>query len=315
MPGSYVAPTLTTVLDSTGYRSEMDSNFSLIQQALIDIQNAIPSFGGRVTAGMLTLVDTLGVPSGVVGTDSFVPGFSTDSDAVDVFHNAPGGISSCVIGSRYHEYSTAWSKNLSEVVLSDGTYEVALGARSLGSPAMELLLELEDTDKSQELTFFSMDVTRSGSSYSVANLRRVAPVLASRDSFTKVFEFHYPLTFHVAGALPTVAGDVPVGVVVPWDARVESAWFRLATAPDNTDGVTVELRDAADTDGSNVLASAATWSAGEDGRAVQVAGNGEPTIVAAGTFLRLWIAVPDGSGVAADLSCTVLLRRIYHDIL
>jgi len=315
--GSYNAPTLVTSIDTDNYRSELNSNFTSIQAALISIENAIPSFGGRSTAGNLSVVDYLVIPDGVIGTDSFIVEFSTDEDEVSIRHDAPNGISACVIGDRYHESNVAWSKALSDVVSGDGTYRLALGAQSFGSPTIELLLEEELTDLTQELTFWTFDVTIATGVYSVTNLRRKATVLIDRQSFDQVFTFQHALTFCHTGALPVAIGDIGIGVIVPWDAMVVGGWVHLSEAPVNTDGgsVTIEIRDSDDTDGQNVFIDDASWAPAEDRTVRQLTADAEPTLVRAGTFLRPWISAVDSGGAGFDLSGTILLQRVYHEIL
>ena len=312
---TFNAPTLIVDLSTTQYRSQLNQNFERIQAALIDIQNALGGVtGAAVPASNLTAIDRFLIPDGMLGSDSFFPTFSTDQDSLIVNHLQDGGFSSCVMNGLFHQTDEEFEKDFADIITSDGTYPVILGVRSAGYPNLTMRVLIEDTDNDVDLVLYRMDVTRTGSAWLVQNLRRAATVLLDRGSFSDVYDADLPLPFGLQGLVGIGQGPREAGVVAPWDLEVSGAWFRLGTAPSQTDGLEVEVRRGEGTDSESVLSGAASWSAAQAGDSVEVLAATPRVQVSAGEFLRVWVTVAEAIAIASDLYCTLLVRRLRHPI-
>lgn len=310
---SFVAPSLTTSIDTSNYRSEIDANFLAIQNALISIQNSLPSIkSGNPT--LLELTSRLGRPNGIGGVESFNLLFDCDYTHLIVNNPGPDGLSWCVIDDQYHYTSVESSWALSSIATSDGTYNVVLGAKSLGAPALQLVLGVDDTDQedSYDLELYTFTLTRSGSSYWVDNIRLKATVLPDRDAWGRLWEEDRLLSWHLK-TLPSSIGFDGGVIIFPTNVEIRGAELYLGTAPSATPLAVDLVRESNLTDG-NVFSSQPLWTVGSDGRFSASAQN--PTVqVAAGDPLRMDFASIDTGGAAKNLSMTLRYRPIHHDVL
>ena len=141
---SFTAPDLITGLSTSAFRTQLNSNFTAIENAFIQIQNELPAIiGNQSFAANLTWVERAIRSEGVIGSDAFAVSFNTDTDTFNISHNSPGGYSSCVISSRYHHTNTSYSKTLSDLCTGDGTYTLIFGIKTLGAPLLERKLLVE----------------------------------------------------------------------------------------------------------------------------------------------------------------------------
>jgi hypothetical protein len=309
---NFTAPTLIADVQTAG---EIRQDLNAIQTALIQIQNALPSVSGAsVGQSNLTWVERALVPDGMIGVDSFFPSFSTDMDSLVVEHRQEGDFSSCVISGLYHQTQETFEKAFSDIITGDGTFPVVFAAKSMGYPSLAMKVLVEDTDNDYDLLLYRMDVTRSGSTWLVQNLRREATVLLDRGAFAATFDADFPLAFGLQGAIGTGAGQREAGVIAPWDCEVVGAYLRLGTAPTETDGLEIEIRRGEGTDAESVCSGAALWSAGDGGTVMELSANTPQTQVSAGEWLHAHVTVGEAVSVAADLYVTVLVRRIWHPI-
>jgi hypothetical protein len=321
---SFKAPTLIT--DPTTL-TEISANTAAIQTAFTTIENELPTASTVNAPSNLSWVDHQLEPDGVVGHDSFAAEFGTEEDLFRVRHGMLSGFSRAILSGNLHQTVTAFSKSFSDVLEVDGTFEVVFGVKSLGSPALQMFLELESTDKEQDLTIWKMDVTQSGASYGVANLTRVAPVHMDRGAWGGVLDIDVPLTYQRAGLLPLTSGRLDTGILVPWNCEVTGAFIRLETQPapfTDADDVVIELDTIEGTDATNVLADQATFTDRDGDGAVKTLSAITPDAyqLRAGEYVYPNIVTPEQSAELTDnpqraggLSVTLTVRRIYHDIL
>lgn len=302
-------------LPTGNVRPALDEKFTLIGDALVDIQNALPSVSGAGGGSAnLTAMERFLLPDGIIGVDSFFPTFGTDQESVIVNHRQDGGISSCVINGLYHQTTTASETEFSSIITSDGTYTVVLAVKSTGYPSLSIKVLVEDTDNDYDLLLYRMDVTRSGSAFHVTNLRRYAEVILDQGSFAATFDADVPLAFSLLGGMGSGVGSREAGVIAPWDLEVVGAFLRLGTAPTETDGFEVEIRRGTGTDAENVLADPVNWGSGESGDVVEVSGNTPRSQVEAGEWLYVYVTVAEVAPISADLAVTLLVRRVWHGV-
>jgi len=313
---NFTAPDLVTDLSITQYRSQLNENFRLIEAALVQIQNAIPSISGAsVGQSNLTWIERALLPEGMIGVDSFFPSFSTDQDTLIVEHRQDGGYSSCVIGGLYHQTQEIFERAFGDIIVSDGTWPVVLAVKSNGYPSLEMQVVVEDTDNDYDLPLYRMDVTRAGSVWAVRNLRRVADLILDQGLGTRVLDADVPLAFGFKGQLGTGTGQRACGVIAPWDMEISGGYARLETAPTQTDGIEIEFRRGEPgTDAENVFTGAAAWTNGQSGDVVHLSANSPMTKVSAGEFIYAHVTVGEAVAVASDLFVTILARRIWHPI-
>lgn len=319
---SFEAPTLVTVIDPVNYQTQLDSNFTSIDLALIQIQNELdvakPSAGG---VSKVSWLDHTLNPDGVFGVDSFELVFSSDDDFLTIQHPANG--SGAIFDNVLFNTTKAFTSDLSAVVTSDGTFRVVVGIQTVGAPNLNIIVsqsdgDTGDADANIDLVIYDFDVTKAGDVYTVANIRRRAAILINRDAFVKAIGQEIPLTLHIPGALPSTVGNLDEGMIIPWDCEVVRAFMRLRVAP--TDSAvtdpTVRLElfsNVADTDGE-IATGFAEWLDTEDGQTRTLEGFLEPKQLIAGDFIGVNQIEADSDGAAADLTVTLLLKRIYHEI-
>lgn len=317
---TYQAPDLTTEITRGGasYLTELDGNFDAIQTALQQIQNelAVAQPGGDNSASNIGWLQNALEPDGIVGTDSFEVSFSSDEDTITISHPESTGESMCVMGRFLFRYSDSFSQDLSTVVTTDGTFRVAIGARKLGAPRMELAVVQSDGDTGDveadlDLVFYDLDVTLSSGVYTVSNLRLRATVLLSRESFANVHDRVEALNWEYAGSLPLATGVFGRKIIVPFDCEVIRAYLSPMEGP-SANPTEIELLAENDTD-ADVLAGTAEWSLG-DSTTKTIEGNIEPTQLAAGSVIFVRQVQADAGGDFLDLSMVLLVRRIYHAI-
>jgi hypothetical protein len=324
MPGTYISPTLTTTLDRTNFRNELDANFTLIQTALDELQTEIGSATVTAPSSYDIITSILGA-TGIIGVESFVPGFDTDYTTFSISHNTPRGKSSCVISSLYHDTDTAFSATFASIgITGDGDYVVKFGVKTRGAPLIEQMLELEDTDNEQTLTIWKMDVNRNVNLFTVTNLRLMTNVIIDNDVSDKFWVKEHPLTYQYQGVLPITSGRLGTGILVPWDCEVMRAFVRLETPPaQHTDQNTVDIQLSTGlvTDTINVLASAAQFTDREALGAIKtIEAQSEPYQLMAGEYvypeiLTAEMDLTDYPAQAANLSITLLVREIYHAVM
>jgi hypothetical protein len=312
---SFNPPTLVESLDNSNYRAQLNSNFTLISRAFTNIANDLRRvISSKSFASNLSGIEPILRPSGIIGRDSFQPGFNTDGDTFQITHSASMGFSSCVISSLFHCTSTTYTKALADLCSADGTYELVFGVETKTAPLCEQKLVLDSTDEDEiDLPIWRFLVTRSGGAFVASDLRLACNMVLSRESFADVHDLAHPLALAVPGSLASVAGPVGIGFIVPWDCEVAGASFRIGSGPTSTDGVEFDVLTGEEgTDAVSVLASTAAFSPGEAGTVVEVAEASSPAQLRAGTYAYPYVTVP-GSGVE-DLSVTLLLRKLPHPI-
>ncbi len=319
---SFVAPTLVTVIDPENYQTQIDGNFKALDLAMIQIQNnldvAKPSAGG---VSKITWIDHVLNPDGVFGVDSFDLAFSSDDDFLTITHPSEG--SGFIFDRVFFNVEDVFTQDLTTVVTSDGTFRVALGLKTIGAPNANIIVtesagDTGDADAEIDLLLYDFDVTKAADVYTVTNIRRRAAILINRDAFVKAIGQEIPLTLHIPGALPSTAGNLDEGMIIPWDCEVVRAFMRLRVAP--TDSAvtdpTVRLElfsNVADTDGE-LVTGFAEWLDTEDGQTRTLEGFLEAKQLIAGDFVGVNQIEADSDGTAADLTVTLLLKRIYHEI-
>jgi len=276
---AFTAPTLTTSLTTTGYASELNTNFSSINTAFQQIQTELggsfggtPSLTGSTNFGHLfKLIDpgTQG-PSrptgGVVGEDAFNVAFSTDHETMTISHPSLAGESHCAFieaGTqvRWYTSSDASTTTLTSLVSVDGTYDICVGVSSVGSPNLEYVVAkvpptgTDYEEAGMDLLLYTFKYTKASSTYTVSQLRREAPVLPAADAFKRVYEFEHPLTINLQDPLAwsynnvtpkmNTEGFVPTvgGFIIPWDCEVTKAYVMCETTGSQTvtDGYRLDL--------------------------------------------------------------------------
>ncbi len=319
---SFKAPSLVTVVSSVNYQAQIDSNFSAIDLALIQIQNSLDV--AKPTAGAvskLSWIDHSVDPDGVFGVDSFELVFSSDEDFLTVQHPSNG--SGAIVDRVLFSTTAAFTRDLSTVVSSDGTFRIAVGIQTVGAPGLNIIVtesagDTGDADANIDLLLYDFDLTKASDVFTVTNIRRRADILMNRDAFVKAIGQEIPLSLHIPGALPSTVGLLDEGMISPWDCEVIRAFMRLRVAP--TDSAvtdpTVRLElfsNIADTDGELVVGFA-EWLDTEDGQTRTLEGFLETKQLLAGDFIGVNQIEADSDGTAADLTVTLLLKRIYHEI-
>lgn len=316
---SFQAPSLTTTIGRTTYESEINSNFEAIQTAFNSLQNELASGGGGGgSSGNLQFSDLALGESGVLGVEGWLLSFSTDTDgdpSITVSHSATrDGYSYCVISGLLHRSNVSITQDLSDLVPSaDGTYRIVVGVNSIGVPSIEYVVEHaeDESDQSSDLALWSFDLIKAGSTWSWANLRREARLLMDQSAWTALWTRPDTIVLNYSGPIETT-GDSGVGFVMPYDGIIEGGYFRLRTAAQGT--VTIRLR-LDNTDEDNVLSGDATWSTGESG-VKTVAGKTERQQVSEGEYVVVDVISADsGTDAARDLSVTVSIRKVEHDLL
>jgi len=319
---SFEAPTLVIVIDPVNYQSQLDNNFSAIDLALVQIQNELdvakPSAGG---VSKVSWLDHTLNPDGVFGVDSFEMVFSSDDDFLTIQHPANG--SGAIVDSVLFNVTKAFTSDLSAVVTSDGTFRVAVGLQTVGAPNANIIVsqnvgDTDDEDANIDLVLYDFDVTKSGAVFTVTNIRRRAAILMNRDAFVKAIGQEIPLTLQISGALPSVVGILDEGMIIPWDCEVVRAFIRMRVAPTDSAVTDPTLRielfaNESNTDGE-VVSGFAEWLDTEDGVVRTLEGFLEPKQLSAGDFLGLNIIEADSDGTAADLTLTLVVKRLYHEI-
>lgn len=322
---AYTSPSLFTTMSATEFRSQIETNFSLIQTALDQIQTDLPGVSVQTPLTNMQAVEYMTRPNGFVGSDSFVPRFTTDFDGFAIEHASPLGVSAAVFSNKLHQTGEAFSKTFEEIgITTTGDYVVKFGLITRGSPIVEMKLELEDTDNLQELTLWKMDVNRNVNVFTVTNLRRESPVLVARSSFTEVYERPVPLSLTYTGVLPTVTGRLPVGLLMPWNCEVMGAKARIETPPaSHTDQstLTISLDYILGTDATPVVSTATFDERDGVGAIAEMnALTPEPFQLAESDYVYPNITVPEANltdfpAQASDLTVTLLVKEIQHDVL
>ena len=311
---AFNAPTLFTEIDTVNYQYEIDSNFRLLQRSLTQIQNEFGVTVQNSAPTNLILVDIALGANGVMGVDSWAISFeeATDGYSVIISHPIDPAISYAVLDGSTHQSNTQQTRDLNSIVpAGDGTYRVVFGITSVGIPSVEYVFENAEsaTDETSTLTIWSFTVDRSGSTFTVRDLRREAPVLLARSSWDEVMTRETVVNIGVEGALGGSPANLQPGLVVPWDCEVVGAWFNLGSAPS---GGSCEVKLRIPETDEDVLNSSVTWTDGVDGVLEGTAQ--DPTrLLAEGTFVQPELVTANAA--AADLTVTVLLRRIYFAIL
>lgn len=314
---AFTAPVLWTEIDPTTYQAQLDLNFQKIQAALYNIQNELSTIdviSGGLSPSNLSWIERAVRYEGVIGSQSFMLSFDSDEENVTISHPGQDSLSSAIVNGLFHYTSTERTIPLTPLAAAgDGTYQIILGIKTLGAPAMEIVVDEDHSDAEQDLTIWSFDYERSGSSYTVSNLRREAEIIIDRESFTKAFRREQHIALFVAGALGNSAGYLDAAFVTPFACEILSAQFYMKTGPT---GSTVELglTPLSDLAGGNILSSTVTYTTGQYG--VRSATGSTPAkILDAGDALFIEKVQADSGDTAADLTVTIGYRRVYHDVL
>jgi hypothetical protein len=303
----------------------LNNNFSLVQKAFQDVSNVLPK-STLTHHSNLSWVERATRPSGIIGIQSFYPILGTDHSRFAIVHPSIDSLSACVIDDRYHQVDRTFSKTFESIGISgSGDYVVNFGVASIGSPLLEMHLELEDTDNSQELTIWQMDVNRDLGSFTVTDLRLMCNVLMDQYTFVNnVYGVSFPLTCSYEGVLPTTTERLPIGVVMPWNCEIQGAHIRLETPPGaHSDQNTMEIAlvRVLGTDYETVTATNATfaWSDGYGHTHTLDAIASGAYQAQAGEYIYPIIVTPenpitDFPAQAAGLSVTLLVKQIHHGI-
>ncbi len=310
---SFSAPTLAQPITTDGYVGEINSNFLALQNALdaIEVDLLIASGGGPAGGSNFGWLNSITRPDGVVGTESWVPRFSTNNQTLS-FDLPAKGNNDAVINQVYVSDNSAWSLSLTDLVLGlgDGTYRIAIQLKRQGAGVSSLIVEQANgpTDETGDLTLYDFDYVVNGSSFAATNFRRVARVLASAIQQGDLMDALVPLSF-TAGETPfSSTGEKGYGVHVPFDCEIVSAYATLGIAADAT--ADFNLVNSAT---ANVLIGTVAFVPGDGAVATkQVLGTSPLTQAEVGDFLHL--DVTDIDATADELSVTVMVRRIFHQI-
>jgi hypothetical protein len=139
-----------------------------------------------------------------------------------------------------------------------------------------------------------------------------------------VIDQEVPLTYQYKGTLPETSGVLETGIMIPWNCEAQGAYVRLDTMPSSyTDqnDLVIELGDGSDTDFINILADQATFTERDRAGAIkELTAQADPYQLEAGDFVAINVVTPetplntDNPVTASDLSVTLLVRQIYHDV-
>lgn len=315
---AFTAPTLFAPITPSDYVTEVNANFTNIQSAFNSIESELLSLsGGGISGGTnFGWLESMTKPDGVIGSESYVPRFSTDHQALYFDVPTKGFNDAVVLGSRRSD-SSAWTINLTDRVagLGDGTFRIAVQLKAQSAGVSSVVVEQADgaTDETADLTLYDFDyvVSGGGTSYQVTNLRRVTHILASATLIDDLVDELVPLTFTVGGNPLTSTGEKGHGIHVPFNAEVVKAYASLGVAAGST-GV-FDLVNGIGTDKANVLVGSFSFASGDGNLATkQVAGTAETTQVVEGDFIHL--DVTTGDATADELTVTVFLRKLHHEI-
>lgn len=330
---AFEPPTLVTDLDTKKYRTQLNENFIAIQEAFEDLVALLPSslsdaqaasvtrlealMEGLPTSSNVTIVEKILKGDGVVGVDSFVPSFN--ASAFSIAHSSPSGFSAAVINGKYHQTEEAFSKNFADMSLSSGVTTCIFGVSSEGAPLLEMDF-VKESLADFGLEVFEVDVYKSGSTYAVVEVRLVADVVIDQDAFDKALRQELPISFSWPGQLPSTEGRLGTGILVPWGCEVLGGYARLETAPEQTDGVEVEFRAGEDTDAENIFTAAASWGPADARVTRTMSALSNKKQLAAGALVYPYLTVAENALTdypprAADLSLTVIVRRLYQSIV
>jgi len=311
---SYTAPTLTTTIDSELYQTQIDQNFTAIQTALVDIQNELPQNSGA-SASNYSWIERAIRGNGIGGVESFVPIFDTDFENVTFSAaSAQDSMSWAVISQNFHYTTSSPAVSLTPFASAgDGSYPLRAGLKSLGPPSLEVSVEADETDTLLDLEVWNFTLHRSGSTYTVTDLRLVADVIMDRDSWLKAFRRTEAMPIQRVGALPTSTGLIHPGIIAPFNLQILGAKLWLGTAPTGST-VTVEINRSGNLTDGNICAAAATWATSATG-IQDLAAQSPAIIVAENEYIQPNLTAVDSAGDAGDLSIVIEFRRIYHELL
>lgn len=352
---AFTAPTLTTSLSPTGYAAELDSNLSSIQTAFNNLQTLLT--GDAFAASPFNYVinfqhlTRLSDDGGVVGEKAFAISFDTSEENLTISHSGLGASSNAVFTERasggvggvggfprWYTSDTAYTTSLTSLTGGvDGTYNIIVGLRSVGSPSITYVVAVGDTASTDyeslniDLPLYSFSYTRSGggSTYNVTNLRRECDVSVAHDSFKRVYDAEVPMTINIQDPLAWSAGTkemntdgyIPTvgGFIIPWDCEVSKAYVYCENinlkAP--TDGYQFDLFEGGyqvGTSAPNIMQSIFGYpiTLKDSGTTVAMTAATPPRQVAAGTFIQPAIGPSEGilpTDPPTGLTITLLLKR------
>lgn len=313
---SVTSPTLTQTITTDDYRSEIDANFAALQSFCDDVATALSADSREALSPYnLYFLDGAMRPDGIMGADSFAPSFDTDERILTLSHPTDVG-SLCMIEDRIHRYSEAYTKDLADVLDDDNTWHrVAIGVKSEGAPSCSIVVvqssgATDDEDADIDLLLWTFQGKRNGSAYDVKEVRLEATPLLSRDAFRDLFLFEHAVVLREAGALPAGGGALDCGLIAPWDCEIMGGYARLANTTAATDGVSIDVRAGS----TSLIASEATWTAGDADTVKTLSANASASQVSAGTWIHVHVTSTEDVSDASDLTVVVKLRRIYQGV-
>jgi hypothetical protein len=318
---TFNSPALHTTVSRTLYESQINENFQKIQSALDALQNIIPSVSGAgLQPSNLLWVDKSIAPDGVLGTQAFTPSFDDNTDGVTsvTITHPDQAESTATVQSVFHRMTSEASFSLTGFIpAADGSMTIAIGLKSLGAPAVEVVVEELITDATYDLLVWTFDLIKISNTLYATNLRRQADVLMNRESWLKQWTLGSVININVEGQLSSAVGNISFGFVAPYNLKVMEAQFHLGQPPAAGQTVEVQLVNEDDATDAGILDGTATWAPGVSGT-VEISGMSPETIVSKGSKVYLEIlqadATTDEPDAAGDLTVTVLVERVYHEV-
>lgn len=249
---AFKAPTLFTDIDPVNYRSEINENFRVSNDAFTSIQNELTKLsGGAGSSGVSNLnwVDLMLQADGPIGFDSWVPSFSQDTDGnftLKLLHQAPGGFSSALINGVLHQTNTVQSFNIENLIslAGDGPFRFVIGLNSAGSPAVEqVVVANEIPTDDPELALFTFDYIRTTDGQLVINLKREARWHGNDAAWAAIRDRETILQASIerVDGDRWTADDTDGVFIIPFDCEVTGATAYISHVPQGLEFLRMDL--------------------------------------------------------------------------
>lgn len=341
---AFRAPALHEEIDEELYESQINVNFGKISTSFYKIQNELAALSGSA-GGMssnLGWVDRNLKPDGPIGSNSFIPVFSADTDgnySVTLEHETPGGIGYLILDGVLHYSTIEPTLTITPPSAADGTFRYIIGANTQGAPSLQMVCEHAEGDTdypgTTDIEIWEFDFVRGTDGDRVENLRRVTPAHLNADAWQQNEEQRVPLSMQFRGSLPNSAGDLGIGVLIPFDCEVLGAQAFLRVYPLTGEALQVELLrqrwsdtgdgtvDAGNGDNISVVNDDFYFTVdvtdlpldtvvGESQKVNPIAPGVQ---LAEGDFVNAKIVLADGASTAEDLIIQLWVRPLRHEIL
>jgi len=311
---NFTAPDLNSPIDGGNYVSELNENMSLLQIALDAIEADMLAFAGNsvVSGSNFGWLQSITLPDGPVGYDTWVPTFSTDYETLTITPPTKG-FNDAVVSSLWRFDVSTHVVDLTNVVsgLGDGSWRVVVGLSTNGA-GISLVVEQADgeTEETADLTVWEFTLVVSGATYTAQDLHRVAHVIVASDVVDEVVERVEAVNFHVENTPISSTGEKSAGVHAPFDCEVMGAYATFGTHSAGT--AVFDLITGTGGAKASVLTSSFSFSGSDDDFDTKYVA-GDQVQVAAGTLMHLDVTNADAT--ADGLVVTVLLKKIDHEIL